>query len=883
MTPEAGERYAGLTPAEAAERVMADLRAQGLVRGEEPYTHTVPFSHRSGARVEPLVSLQWFCDMSRLAAPAIAAVEEGRVRFTPAKWGEVYLDWMREIRPWCISRQLWWGHQIPVWYRGEETYVGREAPGGDGWERDPDVLDTWFSSALWPFATLGWPERTPELERFYPTQVLSTARDIIFLWVARMVMMGCEFMGEEPFADVAIHSVVQAPDGRRMSKSLGTGIDPMDEIERHGADALRFGLLMMSSTQDVRFSQERIDQGRQLVTKLWNAVRLVVDRGGRAGAGPVEPAALADRWIASRVADAVERGAGHLARFELSQLADLVYHVVFDDYCDWYLELLKAGEATPEMAGAALEQLLALAHPLMPFVTEEGWSRMPGSESLMAVHPAPSAPGPRDEAAEAEIRAVQEEVNAIRGWRAQRGISPATTSSPRTRTRSRAPWRGPSPPGIRPISCPGFSCPTRSMGVGVAGETVDARAEIERLKGELRTAEAELERAEREAVRSAVRRARPGPPGQRGAREGGALRGRAGDARGPHRRARVTPEAARDWIAGLQILGMRLGLERIRALLGALGHPERAAPALHVVGTNGKSSTARLAAAAMAGPGRRVGAYLSPHIVNWTERVQIDGAPIGDGAFAEAATAVRAAAEGPSLPPGDPVTQFEALTAIALWSFREAGAGAMAIEAGLGGPLGRDQRAVAGRGRHPHQRRARAHGVPRRHRGRDRRREAGGLPRRLRPAGRRAAEPGRAPAVDAELARRRIRALRYGEGLTARDEGPTVAVRTPWPATRACPSACAGGSSATTSRSPSRGPSWWPAGRSPSSRCAARSPGSACPGAWRSSPARPRSSSTAPTTRRAWRRSWPSSTAPAPAAARSSPWSRRWSTRTPRA
>ena len=283
MTPEAGERYAGLTPAEAAERVMADLREQGLIRGEEPYTHTVPFSHRSGARVEPLVSLQWFCDMSQLAAPAIAAVEEGRVRFHPAKWGDVYLAWMREIRPWCISRQLWWGHQLPVWYRGEETYVGREAPAGEGWERDPDVLDTWFSSALWPFATLGWPERTPELERFYPTQVLSTARDIIFLWVARMVMMGIEFTGEEPFADVAVHSVVQAPDGRRMSKSLGTGIDPMDEIERHGADALRFGLLMMSSAQDVRFSRERIDQGRQLVTKLWNAVRLVVERGGTAG------------------------------------------------------------------------------------------------------------------------------------------------------------------------------------------------------------------------------------------------------------------------------------------------------------------------------------------------------------------------------------------------------------------------------------------------------------------------------------------------------------------------------------------------------------------------------------------------------------------------
>ena len=251
MTPEAGERYAGLTPAAAAERVMADLRAQGLVRGEEPYTHTVPFSHRSGARVEPLVSRQWFCDMSRLAAPAIEAVEGGRVRFTPAKWGEVYLNWMREIRPWCISRQLWWGHQIPVWYRGEETYVGREAPAGGGWERDPDVLDTWFSSALWPFATLGWPDTdAPEFKAFFPTDVMITARDIIFLWVARMIMMSLEFTGQIPFSDVYVHSVIQAPDGRRMSKSLGTGIDPLDEISEHGADALRFGLLAGSAHCD---------------------------------------------------------------------------------------------------------------------------------------------------------------------------------------------------------------------------------------------------------------------------------------------------------------------------------------------------------------------------------------------------------------------------------------------------------------------------------------------------------------------------------------------------------------------------------------------------------------------------------------------------------
>jgi valyl-tRNA synthetase len=477
--------------------VLQDLRGLGLIRGEEPYTHTVPFSHRSGARVEPLVSLQWFCDMARLAAPAIAAVEEGRVRFTPAKWGEVYLDWMREIRPWCISRQLWWGHQLPVYYRGDEVHVGPEAPEGEGWERDPDVLDTWFSSGLWPFATLGWPRETAELERFYPTQVLVTARDIIFLWVARMVMTGLEYTGEEPFRDVYVHSVVQAPDGRRMSKSLGTGIDPLELIDRHGADALRFGLMMMSSTQDVRFSPERIDQGRQLVTKLWNAARPVVDRGGRAGTAPPEPRTLADRWIASRIAAAVEEAEGLLAGFQLAPLADLVYHLVFDDFCDWYLELLKAGEASPEMAGHAYEQLLALAHPLMPFVTEECWSGLPGASGLLATHPPARTPGPRDEDAEAEIASVQHEVNALRGWRARRGISPRTglvAENPHVLTCVLARAE----PGTSPAQFVSrVLLPQGSMGVGIKGDTVDVDAERERLAAELRTAESELERAER--------------------------------------------------------------------------------------------------------------------------------------------------------------------------------------------------------------------------------------------------------------------------------------------------------------------------------------------------------------------------------------------------
>jgi valyl-tRNA synthetase len=429
MTDDAGERFAGLSAAEAQEAVVAALREEGRLRAEEPYVHSVPFSHRSGARIEPLISLQWFCRMDELARPAIEAVERDEVRIEPPRWKRVYLDWMGEIRPWCISRQLWWGHRIPVWYCDacEETIVAEQPPERCGacdgpLRQEEDVLDTWFSSALWPFATLGWPEDTPELRAFYPTGFLTTAREILFLWVARMVMMGIEFAGDVPFRDVYVHSVIQARDGRRMSKSLGTGIDPLEEIERHGADALRFGLLAMSSTQDVRFSDAKVQQGADLANKLWNASRLILLNVAEVEAAP-RPASVEDRWLLSRLEATIASVTARLEEFDFAHAATEAYSFFWSELCDWYLEIVKPRlyEGEAEVSATllwALERVLALLHPIMPFVSEEIWSYHPSRREHLAVHLFPEAEESlRDAEAEAEVRAGIELTRRLRAWR----------------------------------------------------------------------------------------------------------------------------------------------------------------------------------------------------------------------------------------------------------------------------------------------------------------------------------------------------------------------------------------------------------------------------------------------------------------------------------
>src|SRR6476661_4974266 len=446
MNAQAGERVAGLSVEEAREAVVAALREEGRLRDEEPYLHSVPYSHRSGHRVEPLISLQWFCRMDELAKPAIEVVERGQVSFVPERFARVYLEWMHGLRPWVLSRQLWWGHRLPVWYCDacEETYVAESPPercGACGGElrQEEDVLDTWFSSALWPFAVLGWPDDTPELAAFYPTDTLVTARDIIFLWVARMVMMGLEFAGDIPFSDVYITSIIQAADGRRMSKSLGTGINPLDLIEQFGADGTRYGLLKMSSTQDVRFSAGMLDEGAKLANKLWNAARFVLLQTDP----EAEPAPLAttaeDRWILSRLAGTIDDVLGQLDAYDFAAAVKGLYGFIWNDFCDWYVEAAKArlygeDEAARRQVSATLvwvlERTVALAHPVMPFVTEEIWGFLPGERAMLLVSPVPEPQlDHRDPALEESARNDMEVVSEARRL-AGEGERPLVTAAP---------------------------------------------------------------------------------------------------------------------------------------------------------------------------------------------------------------------------------------------------------------------------------------------------------------------------------------------------------------------------------------------------------------------------------------------------------------------
>ncbi|RME07289.1 MAG: valine--tRNA ligase, partial [Anaerolineae bacterium] len=464
---ENGGPYAGLDRFEAREKLWADMRAAGLVIKEEPYVHQVPRSQRGGEIIEPMISTQWFVKMEPLAKPALEAVRDGRIRIIPERFEKVYFNWLENIKDWCISRQLWWGHRIPVWYCadcGEQT-VAREDPtacahcGSPNIEQDPDVLDTWFSSGLWPFSTLGWPEDTPDLRYFYPTTMMETGYDILFFWVARMIMLGLEFTGEVPFREVYLHGLIRDEHGRKMSKSYGNVVDPLEVMEAYGTDALRFTLLVGSTPgNDMNLSLKKVEANRNFANKLWNAGRFVIaslqELGNKVTGSPVTQSpnhpttwTLADSWIWARQR-ALRANVKRL--FESHQYGEAgrqIYDFFWGEFADWYVEIAKLQLAeggtralqTSEALVRVLDTSLRLLHPFTPFVTEELWGHL--REAVLASPLAylaaewPEAlivaPWPEPEPEEgweaqavADFSLVQEIVRAIRNLRAEKNVKP---------------------------------------------------------------------------------------------------------------------------------------------------------------------------------------------------------------------------------------------------------------------------------------------------------------------------------------------------------------------------------------------------------------------------------------------------------------------------
>jgi valyl-tRNA synthetase len=443
--------YRGLDRFAARERVVADLAAAGLLDKVEDHTLMVPHHDRSGVVIEPWLTDQWYCDAGVLAAPALAAVEDGHTRFVPRQWENTFFDWMRNIQPWCISRQLWWGHQIPAWYgpdgalfvaeTEEEARRAAKAKYGErvALRRDEDVLDTWFSSALWPFSTLGWPETTRELSRYYPTDVLVTGFDIIFFWVARMMMMGLHFMGQVPFRTVYIHALVRDGRGQKMSKSRGNIIDPLELIDSYGCDALRFTLAALAAPgRDIKLAESRVEGYRNFVTKLWNAARYAEMNGCAlvAGFAPAQCRLTVNRWIIAAAADCAAQVTAALDAYRFDEAANCLYQFVWGTFCDWYVEFTKpilqgddpaARSETQATTAWVLCRIVHLLHPIMPFVTEEVWGHLAGeSAGLLLTAPWPEfGPEIHDPAALAEMEWVVQAISAIRGLRAEMGVPPA--------------------------------------------------------------------------------------------------------------------------------------------------------------------------------------------------------------------------------------------------------------------------------------------------------------------------------------------------------------------------------------------------------------------------------------------------------------------------
>jgi valyl-tRNA synthetase len=437
MNENAG-KYQGLDRFECRKQIVKDLQDQGVLFKIEEHIHSVGHSERSGAVVEPYLSTQWFVKMKPLAEVAIELQKkEEKVNFVPERFEKTYLHWLENIRDWCISRQLWWGHRIPAWYHKEtgEVYVDHEPPEDiENWEQDPDVLDTWFSSALWPFSTMGWPDTdSPDYQRYYPTDVLVTGYDIIFFWVSRMIFQGLEFTGKRPFKDVLIHGLVRDAEGRKMSKSLGNGVDPMDVIDQYGADALRFFLATGSSPgQDLRFSMEKVEAVWNFANKIWNASRFALMNMGGMTYEELDltgEKSVADKWILTRLNETIEEVTKLVDKYEFGEVGRLLYNFIWDDLCDWYIEMAKlplygddeqAKKTTRSVLAYVLDQTMRLLHPFMPFITEEIWQHLPHEGESITVAKWPEVrPELSDQQAAEEMKLLVEIIRSVRNIRAE--------------------------------------------------------------------------------------------------------------------------------------------------------------------------------------------------------------------------------------------------------------------------------------------------------------------------------------------------------------------------------------------------------------------------------------------------------------------------------
>ena len=456
-------KYAGMTTMEARKAIVADLEAGGYLKSVEPLKHEVGSCYRCHTTIEPMVSKQWFVKMEPLAKPAIEAVEQGRIRFVPERFTKNYMNWMKNTRDWCISRQLWWGHQIPAWYCDAcgETVVAKEAPaacpkcGCTRLTRDPDTLDTWFSSALWPFSTLGWPKQTEDLSYFYPTDTLVTGYDIIGFWVSRMIFSGLAYTGKAPFHTVCIHGIVRDSQGRKMSKSLGNGIDPLEVIAQYGADALRFMLVDGSTPgNDMRYSEKKVEAARNFANKLWNATRFVLMNlpedfvPGLPGAAALD---MSDKWVLTKLGQTAAAMTDNLDHYELGLAAAKINAFIWDVYCDWFIEIAKprlnSGDAVQADTARrvlvyVLSEALKLLHPFMPFITEELYQALPGSGETIMTAAWPTADPARSWPEEEEaFEKVMDYIKAVRTMRTEMNVHPAKRTSMVIETADPAPFQ----------------------------------------------------------------------------------------------------------------------------------------------------------------------------------------------------------------------------------------------------------------------------------------------------------------------------------------------------------------------------------------------------------------------------------------------------------